>query len=682
MLVTYSWLKEFVDVRLSAREAADTLTMAGLEVEGLEKAGEDFVLDVNVTPDRPDCLSVLGIARELSAITESPLRMPEHEIREASKSDFRIEILDAALCPRYAGRAVRGVRVAPSPDWMRERLEKCGIRAINNVVDITNYVLIELGHPLHAFDLDALRGGVIRVGAAGKNRSITTLDGMERRLPDSALLIWDAERPVAVAGVMGGADTEVKEGTANIFVESASFAPLSVRRTSRALSLKSESSYRFERGTDIVMLEHALDRAARLVLDIAGGRAEALVEAYPARFQPSSVTVKFDRVNRVLGTDIPHKEMVSVVKRLQLGVKTNRDSFTVTPPSFRHDVALEADVIEEIARLHGYGRIPTVVPRAEISFAGTQKGMRLITMVKEALEKEGFSEAVNFSFMNTDYLDILRLSAGDSRRRCVEIKNPLRKEDSHLRTMLAPSLIENFRHNFSRGVRDIRLFEVARVFEEGMGQLPHEPLRAGGILMKDDSPALYRETAEGFSLVKGAVEAVLESLGLRDVSYVPSTEPFLHPGKAADVMVRKRKAGYAGVLTPAVVERLDIKARQEILLFELDLEALFQAMPEHIAYAPMPRFPSIERDIALLLDEGITSAKVVELARAYPSGLIEEVSVFDSYKGKNIPRGKKSLGIRITYRSPERTLTDEEVEEVHGALLEHLAGKTGGEIRK
>jgi phenylalanyl-tRNA synthetase beta chain len=679
MRVPLEWLKEFIEIDLSAEELADRLTMAGLEVEALEKIGEDSVLEVNVTPNRPDCLSILGIAREVAALTGKPLCFPEHGIKDEEESAFRIEISDEGLCHRYAGRVIKGVAVAESPEWMTARLDKCGIRAINNIVDITNYVLLELGHPLHAFDLDTLRGETIRVGTAGKDKSIVTLDGVERKLPADALLIWDAERPVAIAGVMGGAETEVAESTRNVFIESAWFRPESVRRTSRNLGLKSESSYRFERGTDIEMLETALDRAAFLMQKLAGGRVQKKVDAYPRKFSPQPVSVSFEKVNRLLGTDLSQGDMTDTLKRLGLEVKTDKDGFTVTPPPYRPDIERDADVIEEIARLYGYDRIPTRVPSAELTPGGRQGP---VAAVKEAVRKAGFDEAIHYSFMNEKYLDILDIPSSDRRRKAVSIRNPLRKEDSLLRTMLTPSLLESFIHNFSRGIKEIRLFEAARVFEDTGEALPLESMHLGGIYYREKTPSLWKETAEDFYLVKGAMESVFGSLKIAGYSFVPSSEPFLHPGKSADIHIAGDKAGFLGVLSPGVVERLDIKTRPDILLFELDMDSLVSAIPEAITYKPIPKFPPIERDMAVVVDEGTRASDVIALIRSYPSEFIEEVSVFDSYKGGNIPQGKKSLAFSIRYRSMERTLTDEEVEEVHQGLVRHVTEKTGGEIRK
>jgi phenylalanyl-tRNA synthetase beta chain len=679
MRVPLEWLKAFIDTDLTAGELAHRLTMAGLEVEAVEEVGDDHVLEVNVTPNRADCLSILGIAREVSALTGKPVALPEYGVEDEAESAFCIEISDEELCQRYAGRVITGLSIADSPGWLRARLEKCGIRAINNVVDITNYVLLELGHPLHAFDLDTLGGAMIRVGAAGMGNRITTLDGVERELPAEALLIWDAERPVAIAGVMGGAETEVTGSTLNVFLESAWFKPDSIRRTSRRLGLRSESSYRFERGTDIEMLGTALDRAAFLMKKLAGGRVQKKVDVYPLRFAPRRMAVKYDKVNRLLGTDLSRQEMTDILRRLDLLVEPDADSFTVTPPPYRPDLVMDADIIEEVARLYGYEKIPTRVPYAELS---PGRKPALTASVKEAVRKAGFDEAISYSFMNEKYLDVLNIPAGDRRRRAVRIKNPLRSEDSLLRTMLLPSLLEAFTHNFFRGIKDIRLFEEARVFEDTGEALPMECMHLGGVYFREKAPSLWKETAEDFYLVKGALEALLEGLKIAGCSFAASTEPFLHPGKSADISLRGEKIGYVGVLSPEVLEKLQTKTKPDVLAFELDMEGLMASVPESVTYEPIPRFPPVERDMAIVVDEGARASDLIALIRAYPSEFIEEVSVFDSFRGGSIPKGKKSLAFSIKYRSMKRTLTDEEVEAVHQGLLSHVTEKTGGEIRR
>lgn len=682
MLVSYKWLGEFIETGLSPEGMAEALTMAGLEVEGLEEAGDDHVLEVNVTPNRPDCLSILGIARELHAITSKPLKLPDHEIKKDSRTEFRIEIENKELCSRYTGRIVRGVTVEESPEWLKTRLEVCGIRSVNNIVDITNYVLLEMGHPLHAFDLDTLEGGIVRVASAGKDQRIITIDGVERELPEDALLIWDGSRPVAIAGVMGGLETEVRNSTRNILIESAWFKPVSVRRTSKALGLRTESSYRFERGTDIVGLETALNRAALLVSKIAGGNIEFKVDAYPVKFRPETITLRYAKIRRILGTEVSPEDVVGILKSLELGIQHVSDEIlVVTPPSWRPDLTVEADIIEEIARLYGYGRIPTSLPSANIAHKGKRPEL-FIRDVKEALRKEGLSEAINYSFMNEKYLDLLGIPADDRRRKTIAIRNPLRAEDAVLRTMLVPSLIENFMYNFSRGTRDVRIFEISRVFEDTGDSLPAERRKLGAILYREKKPSLWKETAPDFYILKGALESLFERLNIEAFEFKkPTPEPFLHPGKSAEVFIEGTRAGFIGELSPEIMEKLDVKTRLSLELFEIDMGLLLSSARRYVSYKQIPKFPAVERDLAIVVDESAEAAAIARLIRNFPAEVIEDVLVFDSFTGGTLPSGKKSLGFSIRYRSSERTLTDEEVEALHKELVGHLAEKTGGEIR-
>lgn len=683
MRVPLEWLKEFVDFPFSPEELALKLTMVGLEVEGIEKAGDDTVLEVNVTPNRPDCLSILGVAREVSAVLKVPVRLPECRVREeAGESSVLVEIIDEDLCHRYAGRDIRGVTLGDSPEWMKKRLEKCGMRPINNIVDITNYVLLEMGHPLHAFDMDTLRGGRIRVGRSGAGRTITTLDGANRLLPEDALLIWDGERPVAVAGVMGGAETEVKEGTRNIFLESAFFLPASIRRTSRGLGLKTESSFRFERGTDIEFLEKAMDRAASLMAQLAGGRVSGKVDVYPRPFRAQRIEVRYQRVNKILGVSAGREEMIDLVERLGMAVTVDRDSFSVTPPSFRGDVQREIDVIEEIARLFGYDRIPVTVPRVPVSEGAKDRKHRHLSAVRQSFRGAGFTEAINYSFMNPAMLDMLNIGRDDPRRRTITMRNPLNEEESCLRTTLVPSLIRNLSSNITTGSREVRLFEISRVFVDRGTDLPEEAHLLGAIYFRDRAPALWKEDAPDFYIMKGAVQATLDDLRMTDYAFNPSSEPFLHPGRSADITVSGRRIGFLGILHPDIVERLSLKvSRPDIIIAEISLDELLPLVPEAVKYEPIPRFPHIERDVALIVDESLPSAAVMEHLRSYPTGLIEEVSVFDCYKGKNIPEGKKSLAFAVRYRAKDRTLTDSEIEELHTRLVAFIVERTGGTVR-
>jgi len=683
MIVSYKWLNEFIETGLSPEDMGHKLTMAGLEIEGMEPSGDDTIFEVNVTPNRSDCLSVLGIARELRAITGNTMKLPDHEVKDTGSTAFKVEIKDPELCNRYAGRVVRGIKVGPSPEWVKEKLEKCGIRSINNIVDITNYVLLELGHPLHAFDLNTLKGGVIKVGVAGKKNSITTLDGSERKLPEDALLIWDGERPVAIAGVMGGAETEVTESTTDIFIESAWFLPASVRVTSKTLGLSTEASYRFERGTDVLMLEAALDRTARLVSEIAGGTVEAIVDQWPIKAKPEPIKARYSYLNRLLGTDLPHREILDILGRLDMEIREEEGGFTLVPPAFRPDMTIEADIAEEVARLYGYDNIPTLSPLADIS--PNRSGVRkreLLAAIRTGMRNFGYHDAVNYSFMNPAHLDLLSLQPDDTRRKAIAVANPLRAEDGLMRTTLVPTLVSNLAYNVARGASEVRLFENAKVFINFGGELPEEPHRLGGVYWRSGSVrSLYKDDAEPFYSLKGTLESLLDLLRIEGVEYVQSQEPFFHPGKCADLLIGGNPAGYIGVLSQRVMEGFEIKSKQEAVVFELDLDLLIASAPEKPTYRPVPRYPAVERDVALMVDRKVSVADITSVIESRAPEIFESVELFDCYMGKGVPEGKKSLAFNLVYRSPERTLTDVEVETAHNKLIGSLVKETGGTVR-
>ena len=696
MLISYEWLKELVEISVSPEEVSKTLTMIGLEVEGETSVQGDTVFEVNVTPNRPDCLSSIGIARELSAAFKTPLKLPLHEIKNGQPvPDFSVEILNPDLCNRYTGRVITGVKISDSPEWMKSRLEKCGIRSINNVVDITNYVLLEFGHPLHAFDADTLTGKKIIVGTpdsfnnlrgtrnAERSTKFKTLDGVEREIPGGSLLIWDAERPVAVAGVMGGANTEVTEKTRNIFLESAYFEPSSIRKTSKRLGLSSESSYRFERGTDIEFLEKAVDRAALLIKEIAGGTVHKIIDEYPVKYVSEPVTAKCEKINKLLGISATNAEIFEILGLLGIPAENKGDTFIVHPPAHRRDIKRDSDIAEEIARIYGYNNIPITNPQSSLSSGRLNQRRINLNKVRDAIRKCGFTEVINFSFMSVSALDMIEIPDSDRRRKTIALSNPLNQDECLLRTSLVPALIGNLKYNLDRGMKDIRFFEVSRIFEDIGDTLPLDELILGGILYKEKAPSLWKEDARGFYIAKGALESLFEELMISGYSFSPSSEPFLHGGQSADIHISNSRIGYVGVMGPDIVEKLDLKKQKpEIVLFELNLDLLLSLTPDSIQYVSIPKFPAVERDIALTVDEALPSARIKEIINSYPSELIEEVSVFDYFKGGNIPQGKKSLAFNIIYRSKERTLTDEEIEGLHSSLVGYIAEKTGGELRK
>lgn len=702
MRVPFEWLREFVQCDGTPDEVSRILTMIGHEVEGTEDVDGDVVFEVNITPNRPDCLSILGIARELAAALGKPVRLPDLTVvSEPRGLDFNLDILDSDLCPRYAGRIVRNIAIGPSPEWMRRRIEKCGIRSINNIVDVTNYVLIEMGHPLHAFDLAALRKNRIRVGTPasvqgkGVAVSMQTLDGVSREIPPQSLLIWDGERPVAVAGVMGGLDTEVKESTRDVFIESAYFDPVSVRRTSKALGLRTESSYRFERGTDIKLLKKALDRAARLTAQVSGGRIDGKIDLYPRLYAPPSVRVHYGKVRRVLGVGLSDEEILRTLDGLGLTIDARSDHFAVTPPTYRRDILRDADVIEEVARMYGYDRIPAKMPKVEAAAPEVSRSARRDAnpIVKEAFLKSGFTEVINFSFMGTADLDLLGIAEDDGRRSAVVVKNPLRVEDSLMRTTLIPSLLRNVATNIAHGIREMRLFEAARVFIQDPGlkstrgagddPLPVEDLHAGLVLYREKTQSLYPDDTPDFFVVKGVIENMLRELAVRGISFRRSDEPFLHPGQSADILVGGEKAGCIGVLSPVVVDALGIKAqRPSFVVAEVNISMLGATQPDTVTYRPLPRYPAIERDTAVVVDAGLEAAHILSWIDALGEPLVEERTLFDVYQGDRVAAGSKSIAFRVTYRAYDRTLTDEEIDGIHQKLVAHVLTRSGGQIRQ
>jgi phenylalanyl-tRNA synthetase beta chain len=684
MRVSFEWLKEFVDIDVAPEEVAEKLTMIGLEVEGIETVDGDKVLEVNVTPNRPDCLSIMGIARELSAAYNTPLKIPQHELKgDQPASDYSIEIVCPELCSRYTGRFIKDVKISASPPWIKNRIEKCGIRAINNVVDITNYVLLEFGHPLHAFDADTIQGKKIVVNTAGKNNSMVTLDGIQREVPEDTLLIWDSARPVAIAGVMGGLETEVSAKTRDIFLESAYFAPGSIRKTSKKMNLFTESSYRFERGTDIEFLGNALDRTAQLICEITDGTVHEIIDAYPVKYMPEPVRVRGEKINKILGTEISMKAMLDILEKLDMSVEGKGDFFLVHTPSHRRDIERENDVAEEVARFFGYDRIRSTIPRSQLSSGMLNERADYIGRIKSVMRKSGFTEIVTYSFMSPSSLDMIHIPLNDTRRKTIGIKNPLRQEESLLRTTLVPALLERFKYNLDRGRKDIRLFEIARVFQDIGETLPLEELRLGGLYYRERIQSLWGDDTRGFYVAKGALESISEEFKIKECSFSPSSEPFLHRGQSADIYISGSRVGSVGVVSPKITESLDLKRHNpEVVLFEVNLDLFETFTSEPVRYVTIPRYPAIERDIAVVVEETLPANEIQNMIKGFASELIETVSIFDVYRGEHIPLGKKSIAFNIVYRSHERTLRDDEIERVHAELVDSVLQRTGGELRR
>lgn len=695
MRIPYLWLKEFVTIDETPEQVAHRLTMAGFEVEALEHIGDDTVFEVNVTPNRPDCLSVIGVAREVAALYSTKVAFPDLNIvSEPKELDFNIDILDPDLCNRYAGRIVHSVTIGPSPVWMKERLEKCGIRSINNVVDVTNYVLLEFGHPLHAFDLNKLQGHRIRVGTpatilgAKEPIAFTTLDGVERQIAPDMLLIWDGKEPVAIAGVMGGRDSEVSDATTDIFIESAYFDPGSIRRTSKRLGLKTEASYRFERGTDIKIMKKALDRAAQLIKELANGTMYGKLDIYPKRWCPIPIPVRFARVNLVLGQTLTNAQILDCLKGLELEISEVTDAgFVVKPPPFRRDMTMEVDVIEEVARLFGFDNIAPELPRMRLGnddvITDAQRIMQLKQKLRATFLASGYTETINYSFIGEADIDALRFASADSRRETVRIQNPLSEDGAVMRTCMLPSLIKNLVTNVAQGNREFQLFEQARVFLPRTGEpLPEEREHLAALVYREKVKSLYRDDTHDFYRMKGTLEAFFADMRINGVAYQRSEEPYLHPGQSADILIAGVRVGSIGVLSPLVLNALEIKAQKpSVVVLELDLTALLPYLGAAVHYRSIVRFPFVERDTALVVDAALESASILDLVRSYRSEMIEEAAIFDVYQGTSVGEGRKSIAFNVRYRATDRTLTDDEVDALHTGLVKHVSERTGGQIR-
>jgi phenylalanyl-tRNA synthetase beta chain len=645
---------------------------------------DDAILEVEVTPNRPDCLAIVGVARELAALTGARLRLPDATVREdpaQTTAGWRISIEAPDLCPRYAARLITGVTVGPSPAWLAQRLRAAGLRPINNVVDVTNYVLWELGHPLHAFDGDLLTDRHVVVRRARAGETVVTLDGQTRALGGETLVIADAKRAVAVAGVMGGANTEVRESTRTVLLESAYFAPASIRRTAKALGLSTEASYRFERGADIEGLRTALDRAARLIAELGGGRVAAgVLDAYPAPRRPVTVPLRLERIQRVVGACPPPAQVADILRGLGFPATQRDGGFEVVVPAFRRDVAIEDDLVEEVARIWGYDRIPSTLPSGTLALTRRPRPMVARDAVRRALVGAGCYEAVSLSLTDPAHLRHLGLAEDDPR--VVRLQNPLAADRSVMRPTLLFGLLEALATNVRRQAPDVRLFEIGRVFEgQGPGVLPREDTRVGLVLTGLRAPRAWytaRAKADVFD-VKGLVESVVEAIGRGDVEVAATAAPYLEDGRAATVVVQGIPVGIMGELHPDVQKAFDLPA--PVFVAELSLDAL-EALPGRVVrYRPLARHPGVQRDLAVVVGADVPAAGVTRAIEAIRPPWLRRVALFDVYQGAQVGPGRRSLAYALLYQADDRTLTDAEVNRVHAEVVERLRADLGVEVR-
>jgi len=656
--------------------------------EYLGRSGGDVVYDLEVTPNRPDLNSVIGIAREIAAVTGNALKIPEvrsqkSEVRTESLVAVKIE--DAELCPRYTARVVKGVKIGPSPDWLRSTLEKVGLRSISNVVDVTNYVMLETGQPLHAFDSHFIAKGkdgkpTIVVRRAAADEKFRTLDNQERTLTNEMLLIADEQKGIALAGVMGGANTEINDQTVNVLIESAYFSPVNIRRTSKQLGLRSESSYRFERGADVGICDWASQRAAQLILESAGGElAEDVVDVHPKPVEPRQITLHFSKTKDLLGIGISHQDQVSFLTKLGLTVAEQSPGVcTFKIPSWRVDLKREVDLIEEVERLYGVEKIPATPPRGAIGANAFDSVYDQIAEARRILTGLGLNEAQGQTLISKSEVRTVK------DEEIVALANPLSLDMDVLRPSLLPGLIHSLRHNVSHKNYDVALFEIGRVFTGQNGATKEERRVAIAITGQRAMPFWSggeRDAKFDASDVKGAVEEFLEYFGVRGVTFTrrpESSAMFLELATIA--LGGKLPLGEMGQLSPALEKKYDL--RDAVFLAELNLDQLLARRNTAKSFKPLPQFPSIRRDVAMLVPEATTHEVVLQTVRKTKPANLEAVELFDVFRGKNVPEGQKSLAYAFTFRSPEKTLTDAEVNTVHLKIVEALKQNLGATVRE
>ncbi|MCL7487474.1 MAG: phenylalanine--tRNA ligase subunit beta [Desulfobulbaceae bacterium] len=669
-------------------------------VELVEELGlDDTMVEIDLTPNRPDCASVLGIAREVGGFfgreVSRPVDPASLPVLDGGKTDVVVVIEEPGLCPRYAARKLTGVAIGPSPRWMQQRLLAVGMRPINNIVDITNYVMLETGQPLHAFDFNRIRGGKIIVRCPSvEEKTFATLDGNERTLDNDMLMICDGQGPVAVAGVMGGLESEVSPETTEILLESACFNPVSIRKTARKLNIPSEASYRFERGVDPDGAHIAMERAVRLMVEYAGAVADAGgVDVYPGQKNELVLSLRVQRVCDLLGIDISGSEIAAYLKSIDFGVQPEADGvLMVNVPSFRIDIEREVDLIEEIARMVGYNDIPTTMPQMTMDYPQRDRLRALRNQIAGIMTSRGFTEAINYSFTSENHLDLLNIPADDERRNLTRLLNPLTEEQSVMRTMLLPGLLENVRHNINRQKPDVSLFEIGKVFlQHGEGVLPEEPTKFCSVMTgqryPESTPLYFSGLQADIFDLKGIAQTFIDTLGLTGDTgaltfQVPESDPqsYCHPEFSLHILNAGSQVGMLGKVAGSVLKEFGIK--QDVYFLEMDLTILNGLKTVDKTFRHLPRYPWVKRDIALVVPEHVAAGELLQTVRELNVDNVENVELFDIYKGKPIEKGMKSVALSVTYRSPEQTLDDETVDILHDKIVNTLMSRFGGRYRE
>jgi len=704
MLFSYNWLQSFFKKKLPKPEKlAEILALHSFEVEEVKRVRKDWALDIDVLPNRaPDCFSHLGITREISAILNYKLGIGEWKLTEdknlKAKDFVSVEVKPRQACPRYTARVITDVKVGPSPKWIRDRLEVCGLRPINNVVDIANYVMLETGQPLHAFDSEKLEGQKIIIRFAKEREKIVTLDEEKYDLDEDILVIADEKSPVAIAGIKGGKLPEIDNKTKIVVLESANFNPKVIRKGSKTIDLKTDASWRFEHGIDPNLTEIGINRAAFLIQKIAKGNvAKGLIDFYPKKVLPKRIRLDFDYVKSLLGREIPKKEIINILKRLDFKITGVRPlQIEVEVPTFRLDISIPEDLIEEIGRIYGYQRIKATFPT--VSLIPPKRNLDIFweNVIKNILKEAGLTEVYNYSFVSPEQFSIfnsqfskvvdeLRSSSRFANARVIEVENPISEEQKYLRPSLIPNLLKNVQKN-QKNFREIRIFELGKIF-----QAPRTEKRMLTGLI----------TGDAFYQMKGVIDSLLQKIGISNIWYdefeatpedsnppatlpskgrAPSKISIWHPKICAEIKVDHEEIGFLGEISQKILGDLEIEGK--LVVFDIDFEKLQRLSSEETIYQPISRYPAAVRDIAVLVPPEVRVEEVLNKIETAAGILVRDVDLFDIYEGEELPEGKKNLAFHIIYQAKDRTLSSKEIDEIQDKIIKALEEELEWEVRK
>lgn len=645
----------------------------------------DTVFELEITPNRPDCLSHIGIARELSAYYGKELKYPEteikNEIEEKTSDNVKVTIEDSNLSRRYVTRILKNVTVKESPKWLKERIESVGLRSINNIVDVSNFILMEMNHPNHVFDLDKIEGNEIKVKSAVKGDKLVTLDEQERELEDGDIIICDSKKILALGGVMGGLDSEVTDNTKNILLEVAQFNPQNVRKTSRRLTLSSDSSYRFERGIDVEDSIKVINRLANLIQEVAGGEIlNGYVDVYPVPHENKVAELNFERLNRFVGKVIPREKVIEILRNLEIDVKDNGETLTLTAPSYRGDLELEQDYFEEVIRMYGFDNIENILPRVDINKNSTLDTTKLTDRVKTICASVGLKEVINYSFIPKDALQKLKFT-GVSEDKLIDISNPITEDFVTMRPTLLYSLIKNAKDNMNRNVSNIRFFEVSRTFEKAE-ELAKEDIKVGIILAGENDKTLWNPKPVHYDFydLKGIMEEIFSKLKFQSFSIKRSVQTEFHPGRSADVFVGKEYIGSFGEIHPDVLENFGLN-KKTVLVAEFNIELIKKYINKPFVYQGIVKYPAVPRDLALVMNENILVGDVLKTIEKIDKK-VEKVELFDIYQGIGVEPGKKSVAISILLRDNSKTLEEKEINDIIDKILAKMKKDYMAELRQ